>query len=259
MSSETKYFFVLSFQVNTGTGLAIVIAGDEREAFQHLKSSGKYNCDPSQYVLNQAANVGGYCGCATGLVLETYTNAMLAFEAFRSVMDKIVGPQGERGFKGEQGERGDTGFTPQLKVNYVRTVEPGEPADVEIGGTPENPTLGFTIPKGGKGDTGDQGQKGDKGDPGDIVEFSVGTVTELPIGDDPTVDIRQSQDLKTAQIDFGFPGYDITPESKQALKQELKEYVDGLMDGYEDTINGWIGEIERVVANALVRHEQALN
>lgn len=49
--------------------------------------------------------------------------------------------------------KGDTGATPQLTVS-VKTGDPGTQAQVTQGGTPENPTLELTIPRGDVGDIG---------------------------------------------------------------------------------------------------------
>lgn len=76
-----------------------------------------------------------------------------------------TGPRGEQGVQGPQGEKGDTGATPQLSVAGVTTGDAGTNANVTLGGTAENPTLSFTIPR---GDTGATGATGPKGDPGTV-------------------------------------------------------------------------------------------
>lgn len=68
------------------------------------------------------------------------------------------GPKGDTGMQGPQGEQGPqgiqgvTGATPALSVGNVTTGEPGTAADVSLTGTPENPVLHFTIPRGNPGE-----------------------------------------------------------------------------------------------------------
>lgn len=225
MDENIKYFYVLSFTALNQSGLAIILAYNETEAFSDLKREGRYNGTPEKYFLVQARNVGKYCGGAHGLMLESYTNALTAFDAIVSVADKIVGPIGP------------------------------------------------------------VGQEGPTGPEGPMCEIRVGSVSELPIGSQPTVNIIDKDDYY--EIDFGIPKYDISTEALAALKTELKAYIDskfsevmtalnawksevesGLStwkDGVEDDIAGfrsdvtdWMEENERVLANALVRHEQQL-
>ena len=97
MAVDTKYFFIISFIAEHQSGLAIVVASTEKQAFQDLKRGGMYNYNPGVYQLIKTECVGTYVGCVTGLLLESYTNAMVAFDAFKAEMSKIVGPQGEPG------------------------------------------------------------------------------------------------------------------------------------------------------------------
>lgn len=104
------YFFLLSFTYGSESGLAIVIASSERQAFQCLKSQGRYSSAPALYSLVRVENVGAYYeGGAYGLMLESYTNAVVAFDALCAVMKDIVGPPGPQGPEGVQGPKGDKG------------------------------------------------------------------------------------------------------------------------------------------------------
>lgn len=60
----------------------------------------------------------------------------------------------------------------EVMVGNTTTSEPGTDAKVFNSGTPTNPLLNFTIPRGAKGDKGEQGPKGDKGDKGDPGEVT---------------------------------------------------------------------------------------
>lgn len=83
---QCRYFYVLSFTARNSSGIAIVIASDEREAFMCLKNSGMYNGSPNEYTLNASRNVGHYDGSAYGLMLESYTNAKVAYDAIAALI-----------------------------------------------------------------------------------------------------------------------------------------------------------------------------
>ena len=51
-----------------------------------------------------------------------------------------------------QGEQGETGATPNFSIGTVTTVSPDTPASATITGTPENPVLNLSLPKGDDGD-----------------------------------------------------------------------------------------------------------
>ena len=55
--------------------------------------------------------------------------------------------------------KGDPGITPDLQIGTVTTGEPGSAASASITGTPEEPELNLTIPRGDKGDPGYTPQK----------------------------------------------------------------------------------------------------
>ena len=80
-----------------------------------------------------------------------------------------------QGEKGNTGEKGDTGATPQLSIAGVTTGDAGTNANVILGGTAENPTLSFTIPRGDTGTTGATGAKGDPGTVEIIAAYDIST------------------------------------------------------------------------------------
>lgn len=232
MIEQEKYFYVVSFTARNQAGVAIIIATSEAVAFSVLQQGGLYNGTPDDYKLVRACNVGKYCGKFYGLALESYTNALVAYDALVSVAGKIVGPQGPQGVPGPQGPVGP------------------------------------------------------------MCDLRVGTVTELPIGSSPTVNIVDKGEYY--QVNFGIPKYDISPESLAALKAEMKLYIDynfsqitaeldswknnleeeldewkgdvdssinEMLEDIEDfksTVTDWMEDNERVLANALVRHERQL-
>ena len=72
MEDATKYFFILSFTAANQSGVAIILAYSDKEAYSILKREGRYNGSPEKYKLVQIENVGRYCGCAHGLMIEHY-------------------------------------------------------------------------------------------------------------------------------------------------------------------------------------------
>lgn len=110
MLNASYHLYVLSFTVGSEAGLAMVAAGDERTAFQILQSSGNRRCEG--YTLLQIRGLGMSASCTYGLLLESYVNALVAFDAISKVADKVVvGEKGEKGDKGDPGEKGDKGDT----------------------------------------------------------------------------------------------------------------------------------------------------
>ena len=183
MSGTVKYFWVLSFTVDDQAGVSIVLADSQANALLALKQAGKYNGTPDKYVLVQALNVGQYDGPYYGLMLESYTNAMVAYDALVDVAKDI------------------------------------------------------------------KGDKGDKGDRGPAMEVYIGSVTQTEIGTDPTVVCTETD--RGFMLEFTFPKYDISPESRAALKAELydelyaslsadlKDYVDGLFEAQAEELEEW--------------------
>jgi hypothetical protein len=57
--------------------------------------------------------------------------------------------------EGQQGGKGDTGKTPDISIGTVTTGAAGSDASATMTGTPENPVLNLTIPRGDKGKDGE--------------------------------------------------------------------------------------------------------
>lgn len=62
------------------------------------------------------------------------------------------GPQGLQGPQGEQGLPGEPGLPPNLRMGDVTTLPPGESAAAELTGTPEEPVLHLSLPRGEPGE-----------------------------------------------------------------------------------------------------------
>lgn len=104
---EAFHLYVISFTVGAESGLAMVAAQDEKSAFQILKNGGGRHCEG--YSLIQTRDIGMTANCHYGLLLESYVNALQAFEAITSVANYMKGPAGETGKQGPPGPQGADG------------------------------------------------------------------------------------------------------------------------------------------------------
>lgn len=229
MSSDVKYFFIVSFTVDSQAGLAIVIAETASVAFINLKNSGLYNGTPEKYVLVASQNVGSYFGESYGLMLESYTNALVAYDALVSLGNSLVGPKGDKGDTGEKGDKGDTGPSISVNIGTVTQTEIGTSPTVTKTQVGTDVTLDFTFP---------------------MYDISAASKAQL------------ESDLKT-YIDglFAAQATALT-EWKAGVISDLNDWKAGVVGGiaqYEANITSALEDNERVIANALVRHELELS
>ena len=106
--------FVISFDAGSEAGLALVTARNEKDAVQILRNSGKYNSDPGSYHIQQTRNIGLSTTIRTELLMESYVNALTAYEAIVSVANMLVGPPGE-------GEPGKSAYEIAVKNGFKGT------------------------------------------------------------------------------------------------------------------------------------------
>ena len=88
MSNTAYHLYEISFTAGSEAGLAMVAAQDERSAFQILQNGGS-RCHDS-YSLIQIRDIGMSTSCTYGLLLESYVNALTAYEAIASVADRFL-------------------------------------------------------------------------------------------------------------------------------------------------------------------------
>lgn len=86
-NKQSTHLFVLSFTVGSESGLALVAANSERQAFQILQNSGSRNCEG--YTLIQCRNIGMICDCNFGLLMESFVNALKAYDAITAAMSTL--------------------------------------------------------------------------------------------------------------------------------------------------------------------------
>lgn len=128
--------------------------------------------------------------------------------------------------EGQQGETGPIGATPDISIGTVTTGAAGSSASANITGTPENPVLNLTIPRGDKGETGETGEKGDTGATPDI---SVGTVSTLPLGSDATASMTGTPENPVLNIGIPVGLDDVATEATLAEIDAESKTITGLL------------------------------
>ena len=146
---STNHLYLMSFVVGSDSGLALVSAPTARQADQLLRNGGKYNGSPSSYTILQTRDIGLASTLRTEVLMESYVNALVAFDAIMSVANKYIGPQGYEGksaydvalehgysgseeewiasLKGEKGNTGDPAGFGELKANIIDPMAVGTP------------------------------------------------------------------------------------------------------------------------------------
>lgn len=131
MDCTNNNLYIMSFVVGADSGLAFVAASNESQAIQILRNGGKYNGFPTKYQILQCRNVGMSLSISTQLLMESYVNALSAYDAFVSAITPYIGP------KGDKGDRGESGPVPFDTVIATIDGGEGEPSvDATISGTP---------------------------------------------------------------------------------------------------------------------------
>ena len=120
MSNTAYHLYVISFTAGSESGLAMVAAQDERSAFQILKNGGSRCSDG--YSLIQTRDIGMTANCHYGLLLESYVNALQAFEAITSVANYMKGEKGDDGVPGPAGPEGPQGRDGASIIDVDQTV-----------------------------------------------------------------------------------------------------------------------------------------
>lgn len=139
-----RYLYIISFTVRKDSGLAIVAASSEREAKTILTTSGRYGRSIIKYNVIEIKCLGETCSCDYGLVMESYTNAEVAYAALVSVMDKIKGEKGDKGDKGDKGEKGDKGDMGDVTAEGIADALGYMPAKITVKSTVEwNQAIGY--------------------------------------------------------------------------------------------------------------------
>ena len=91
--NQGYHLYVISFTVGAESGLAMVAAQDEKSAFQILKNGGSRHSEG--YSLIQCRDIGMTVGCYYGLLMESFVNALQAYDAIVSVANHFI--KGDKG------------------------------------------------------------------------------------------------------------------------------------------------------------------
>lgn len=97
----------MSFVVGADSGLAFLSASSSTEAMQLLRNAGRYNGTPDAYKAIQIRDIGMSTSIRSELLLESYVNALVAFDVISSAIVKYIGPKGDKGDRGEPARIGD--------------------------------------------------------------------------------------------------------------------------------------------------------
>ena len=149
MADCTNHLYIASFAAGGDSGLAFISAPSERVAISILKNTGRYNGSPDMYRILQIRDIGMSSNIRNELLMESYVNALVAFDAIVSATTPYIGPVGPQGTPGK-----DAGFG-VVSADVDETS--GDPSvDVVMTGEDSEKNIAFHFHgiKGRKGDTG---------------------------------------------------------------------------------------------------------
>ena len=86
--NQSVNLYTIAFTVGAESGLALVAANNERDAFQILQNGGS-RCH-GHYKLTQIRCLGISSSCTYGLLMESFVNAMEAYNAIISVANRYL-------------------------------------------------------------------------------------------------------------------------------------------------------------------------
>lgn len=81
--------YIISFLACSEAGLALVSAASDSSAISILRNSGKYNGNSEAYQIIQIRNIGLGSSIQSELLMESYVNALVAYEAIVKSLDRI--------------------------------------------------------------------------------------------------------------------------------------------------------------------------
>lgn len=117
--TDAYHLYTISFTVGSESGIALVAAVSDKDAFQILKNGGSRG---SGYVLQQCRDIGMTSCCTYGLLMESFVNAKEAYDAIMQAANALVGPRGEKGDTGEVGPEGPRGKDGASLISVEQTV-----------------------------------------------------------------------------------------------------------------------------------------
>ena len=121
MGCQNNSLFIVSFAAGGDSGLAMLSAASQNDAISLLRNTGRYNGTPDAYQIIQARNIGMSTSIRSELLLESYINALVAYDAISSSINVLVGPKGDTGGQGPQGEPGPRGIDGASVIGIEQT------------------------------------------------------------------------------------------------------------------------------------------
>ena len=95
MSCNNNNLYVLSFTVGSESGIALISAASEWDAKNMLRNGGRYNCATPGYIINRCRNIGVTASIRNEILIESYVNALVAYDAIVSALNGISAPVGD--------------------------------------------------------------------------------------------------------------------------------------------------------------------
>ena len=102
---STNHLYIVSFTAGADSGLAFLSAPLPSDAVSLLRNTGRYNGTQDLYQIIQCRDIGMSTSIRNELLLESYVNALVAFDVISSAAQKYVGPKGDKGETGGFGRR----------------------------------------------------------------------------------------------------------------------------------------------------------
>lgn len=97
---NTNNLYIISFTAGADSGLALVSASLPSSAVSILKNTGRYNGTPDDYKIIQCRSIGLASAMHSELLLESYVNALVAYDVISNAIRKYIGPKGDKGETG---------------------------------------------------------------------------------------------------------------------------------------------------------------
>lgn len=97
---SSNHLYIISFTAGADSGLALVSAALPSTAISILKNSGSHNGNPEAYSIIQCRDIGMSSSIRSELLLESYVNALVAYDVIANAVLKYKGPKGDKGETG---------------------------------------------------------------------------------------------------------------------------------------------------------------
>ena len=190
VNAATSAANMAASSATSAAGSANAAAASATTAAQSANNAASSASTAAQAADEAAARLDGMTATAAGLPASSAPTVAVT-----------TGEDGAKqlAFGIPKGDKGDTGATPQLTVT-AKTGEPGTEVSAVQGGTPENPTLELTIPRGNTGDIGALTVNGKSPDASGAVTLEAGDVGARPDNWTPT-----AEDVGAADAKAGVP------------------------------------------------------